>query len=252
MCNTNINWSLFYKKYKDQLHEFIEIRQFGSTIIVRKGNTNTCGSSEILKYQDAEEAKIKFNLENASLVNSNFVLYRSGIYDPENFDFSQLTDEIREGARKAFTKIRDSHPNEIINAFALFSDDDAMTIVHVCNSDRARLSKGDDDDFLWNPSEWSYDEGSEYLDIAYRLILTQHQDLPSNINFDDFKAGFIESSITALEQLDNEGFFGSNLLRENTIVLFTISDSDYIDDAVRRLNTPLIYERYRNWYDSWN
>lgn len=252
MYNTNINWSLFYKKDKDRLHEFIEIWQFDSTILVRKGNVNTWGSSEILEYQDAEEAKIEFNLKNVSLANSNIVLYRSGVYDPDNFDFSQLTDEIREGARKAFTKIRDSHPNEIINAFALFSDDDAMTIVHAGNSDYARFSKGDDDDFLWNPSEWSYCDGSEYLDIAYRLILTQHQDLPSNINSDDFKAGFIESTITALEQLDNEGFFGSNLIRESTIVLFAISDSDYIDDAVRRLNTPSMYERYRNWHDSWN
>ncbi len=176
------------------------------------------------------------------------------MFNPHNFDFESLTDEIRDGARKAFEAVRSAHPDQTVNSFALFSDDSAMTIVHAANSKEAIASIDDDDkgDYIWNCAEWLFDEGGEYLDIAYRMILPLHRDIPSEIDFEDFRAGVFESCIRALENLDREGFFGIGDSRADVIVLFQVGDSDEVEGAVERLNTPEAYARYKAWYDSWN
>ena len=89
--------------------------------------------------------------------------------------------------------------------------------MHIANS--AERLRDRSEDYAWSCQEWFYDEGGEFLDIPYRLILTQHQDLPSEVDFGDFADGFSESCIQALEQLDAEGFFGAGQERDNAGVL---------------------------------
>lgn len=246
------NWGLFYRHVNGRPDEFREVRRVGNSVWVRRGKVKTWGTCEITNYENLEDAQVGFTAALRTQNSSGYVLTRQGFYDPASFDFDQLRTEIREGARQAFTACRAAHPDENINAFALISDDSAMTILPVANSEEARQKKGAEEDFLWNAAEWSYQDGDEFLDVAYRMILPRCQDVPFEIEFQDFRRDFIESCVKALEDLDHEGFFGTGVKRENVVVLFQIPDSNYIDDAIRRLNTPAMYNRFRTWFKSWN
>lgn len=248
------NWSLFYRFEGDCPQEFCELRQVGSTVWSATGKVKTWGESSTNNLGNPDEAHSEYEKLCREAEADGFVPTRSGIYDPNNFDFDQLSTEILEGARRAFSAIREAHPDQTMNAFALCSDDSAMTIVNVANSQEAfaKVDDEDKDDFLWNAAEWSFEEGGEFLDIAYRLILPYHRDIPYEIEFAEFRNGVYECCIQALEQLDEEGFFGKSPARENVILLFQVIDSDEVKGATERLNTAENYQRYRTWYDSWN
>jgi hypothetical protein len=252
MSNDAFNWGLFYKSKNGVPREFREVRLVDDAVWVRSGAVKTWGTCEITQCDSVDHAHAQFHDTLVKQTTDGFVLTRQGTYDPSRFDFEQLRTEIREGARQAFAACRAAHPGETINAYALISDDSAMTIIPATNSEEAHRNKGGDEDFLWNTGEWSYQDGDEFLDIAYRLILTQCQDLPFEMEFEDFRTGFIESCVRALEDLDREGCFGAGPARESVVVLFQISDADYIDGAMRRLNTGAMYKRYRKWYNSWH
>ena len=246
------NWALYYRMQDGRPREFCEIRRVGSAVWVRSGGVNTWGTRESTAYGSSEAADAGFRTVGREKSAEGFVLTREGVYDPSRFDYDQLREELREGVRKAFTAVRDAHAGENVNAFALVSDGSAMTIDVAANSEEALSRNDEDDDYRWNPDEWPYSEGGEFLDIAYRLLLTQHQDLPSEIPFEDFQEGVFEAGVRALEELDQEGFFGSGPARDTVILLFHVTDADPLEDAARRLNTPAQYQRYHAWWQSWN
>lgn len=250
------NWSLYYKMQDGRPREFCEIRRVGSAVWVRSGSVNTWGTLDATEHDSIEEAEARFRAAGQETSAEGFVLTREGVYDPSRFDYDLLREELREGARKAFTALRDAHAGENLNAFALVSDGSAMTIGVAANSEEAlekALAEDDgNDDTRWNPDEWPYSEGGEFLDVAYRLLLTQHQDLSSEIPFEDFQAGVFEAGIRALEELDQEGFFGRGPAREEALLLFHVTDDDPLEDAARRLNTPAQCQRYQAWWQSWN
>ena len=252
MSDGKNNWALYYRLDAGRPDEFREIRQVGTAVWVRSGKVQTWGARTITECDTAEAADAEFQAACARQPADGFVLTREGTYDPARFDFEQLKNEIREGARQAFTSVRQAHPGKNVNAFALMTDDSAMTVGPVANSEEAWRESGGEEDFLWNPSEWSYTEGGEFLDIAYRLILPYHQDVPTEVEFEEFQAGVFEAGIRALEELDGEGFFGTGTARENVVLLFDVTDSDVPDDMAQRLNTPAMYARYQEWWDSWN
>ena len=61
-------------------------------------------------------------------------------------DFPRLRREIKEAARRAFETIANNHPNEQFYAFALYSDDGAMTVVPATNSEEALRRKTQNED----------------------------------------------------------------------------------------------------------
>ena len=104
---------------------------------------------------------------------------------------------------------------------------------------------------LWNPGEWRFEEGGTYFDSAYRLLLQAHRELPFEVEFEVFRASAFEACIAALELLAAEGLFGTGVEREETLVLFEVSDSEPLDGALERLNGPAMVKRLHDWMASW-
>lgn len=253
--NDRTKWALLYKYNGDLPREFYEVRLFDSSVWTATGNALTWGESDTTDYADPDTAQSEFEAECEKAIADGFVLTRKGVFDPRRFDFEALTREIHAGARKAFTAVRNAHLDQTIDSFALFSDDSAMTIAHAANSTEVLANVAADvnrGDTIWNCAEWSFDEGGEYLDIAYRMILLRQGDIPWEIDFGQFRTGVFESCISALEQLDREGYFGQGDAREDVILLFQVSDSEEVEGAMERLNTPAAFARYQAWYDSWH
>lgn len=240
-------WSLFYKFDGETPREFHEVRLFGTTVWSAAGRVQTWGVDQSAEFGNAEAAEANYLEQCRQIVAGGFQLAREGQFDASRFDFGQLTAEIREGARKAFSAIRAAHPGQTINSFSLSSDDGAMTIVHAANSKEALREAGGSDDYVWNPDEWPFCEGGEFLDVAYRMILPFHRGIPCDIGFDAFRSGVFESCIGALEQLDDEGFFGTGEGRKDVVLLFGAGDAGAEERAVERLNSVETLVRYRKW-----
>lgn len=252
MTDDRPDWALFYKTEVGRPREFCEVRRVDHAVWVRSGNVETWGSLRVTECGGPEQATARFDAACARQAADGWVLTRQGTYDPLHFDFDLVEQEIREGARQAFTAVRAAHPGETINGFALVSDESAMTLGAVTTSEEALCAGGGKDDLRFNPDEWPYMEGGEYLDIAYRLILPRQQELPLEIPFAEFQAGVFEAAIGAMEELDREGLFGAGPVREQLLLLFHVTDAESIEGAAERLNTPSMYARYREWWESWN
>lgn len=249
-----VNWVLLYKSKAGVPSEFAELRVDDKTVTCCTGHVRTWGNCEEFTFDDVESANAAFLQKLSELQVAGFLLTREWHLNPASFDYDCLAKEIATSARKAFAAIREAHPNEKITAYAVTSDDSVMTIGAVANSAEAFLSVSDDPDILWNAAEWSFYEGSEYFDIPYRMLLIRcrEQSGCEAMPFQEFHNGVVEACVRALEELDREGLFGVGQERENSIVLFQITDSEYLDDAVKRLNTPDAYRRFREWWEAWN
>lgn len=250
--NQSPNWLLYYKTAGGLPGEFAELLTHANALSYRTGNVKTRGESEDTPYADSNACRAAFDRRRRQIETAGFVLAREWHFDPPAFDFARLTQEIALAARQAFTLVRQVHADERINAYAVVTDDGAMTLVPAANSAEALKAAGDEPDVLWNSGEWSCLEGGEFFDIPYRLLLTQHQGDWPKVPFEEFAAGVAEASVRALELLDRESFFGTGPERDNSVVLFQIADSEYLPDAVKRLNTPPAYARFRKWWKSWN
>lgn len=246
------NWGLFYKLEEGRPREFREVRQVDAAVWVFEGKAGTWGERKVVECGSVAEARARFQATCAESSAGGWVLTREGTYDPTSFDFEALRREIRDGARQAFTAVRSAHPGERVNSYALVTDESAMTIGHVAASAETLQQTEDPDEYRFMPDEWTLEEGGEFLDVAYRLILPRHQDLPFQLEFREFRDGVFEAGVRALEELVEEGFFGSETERDDVLVLFHVTDADDLDDVVARLNTPAMTARYREWWDSWN
>ena len=247
-----VNWLLFYKHVGALPSEFAELLACDDTLFQRTGNVKTWGQSQETTFAGIQDLQAAFDRGRSEIEAGGFVLARESRFDPSVFDFDRLTNEIEQAARRAFTAIRDSHPDEDIRAYAIITDDSAMTIGPVANSVQAFQAAKNDPDVFWNSAEWSFREGGEYFDVAYRMLLTQHQGTWPKVPFEEFTAGVAEAAIRALERLDRESFFGSSQDRDENIVLFQVADSEYLDDAIKRLNTPRAYSQFKDWWAGWN
>ena len=239
------HFSLFYQYENDRPVAFYELRQLGSMVWTASGKTRTWGEAQTLHFDDEQAAALAYAQQRQPIASAGFVLAREGVFDTASLDLAELTTEIRDGARKTFGAIRAAHPGQTVNAFALMSDSDGMTIIHAANSREALQATGDDEYIAWNPVEWPLTEGGDFLDIAYRMILLFHRDIPCEMEPDDVSASVFEACIAALEQLKQEEFFCGAEQCDDLLLLFQTSDGEPDVDVVRRLNTGKNFARYQ-------
>jgi len=247
----NSNYSLFYRYDGAAPARFREARVFDTTVWTAEGAAMTWGEERRTKHASAGEAQAAYAAFCAAAPSEGYTLERASLIDPAMFDAPLLKTLLVAATRQAVCALRAAHPGQHFNAYALLSDDSAMTISLLANSREALASAEDEDEMLWNPGEWQFDEGGAYFDSAYRLLLQAHRELPFEVEFEVFRAAAFEVGIAALELLDREGLFGTGAEREETVLLFEVSDSDAIDGAVERLNTPAMVARLNAWMASW-
>ena len=94
------------------------------------------------------------------------------------FDFRSLKKKTEFATKKCLIENKEKYGSDIC-AFALISDDDAMTVVPFTNT-HAHLKKmqledlASDDDYEFNPSEWLTDDGAndEFSEIC-KILRTE-------------------------------------------------------------------------------
>lgn len=246
------NWALFVA-YDAKPLRFFEARLLGNQVWTATGALLTFGESSTETHESSAAARQSFLAHCTVQEQAGLALEREAHIDRAAPDFSMLATEIARGARRAFDSVREAHSDQTLDAYALYTDESAMTICHIAHSREAlaMAARGDQDDFKWSCHEWSFADNPEALEIAYRLILLHHRDFPFQVDFQTYRAGVFEACIQALERLDQEGYFGHGSTRDDVRVLFEVSDSDDVPGANERLNPPRVYDEYRRWRESW-
>ncbi|WP_338678860.1 DUF4303 domain-containing protein [Janthinobacterium sp. TB1-E2] len=241
------NYSLFYTFDGGQPARFQEARVFGTTVWTASGAAMTWGEETRTQYASIAEAQAAYLSHCDAAVAGGHTLARTMLIDPAIFDFALLRILVADAARLAFGAVRRAHPGQHIDAFALVSDDSAMTIGPAANSREALAASEYGEEMLWNPAEWAFEDGVAYFDSAYRLLLQAHRDLPFDVDFDTFRTGVFDACIAALAQLDAEGCFGAGAQRDDCVLLFEVSDSEAVEGAMERLNPPAVVARFERW-----
>ena len=187
-------------------------------------------------------------------------------------DFTALRTAIRDAAERAFAGVRQSHPEERFYAFALYTDDGAMTVEPAANSEESfdRKAGGEADPamrsyYRWATGEWAYEAaGGGHFDAVYDLLNAPDRDGgdgeagpagdggPEEFEEDEafaaFKGHLIEAMTGALGDLDAVGFFGSGDERRKMALFVSISDSDEAtqveNESARRLNPDPVYQQF--------
>lgn len=148
-------------------------------------------------------------------------------------DFALVRREIRDAAHRAFDAVRATHPDETFYAFALYSDDSAMTVCPTANTEegyqrcveryKANMSYMEfiashgipfEDcltNFRWGSGEWAYAcEASEQFGAVYEMInVDGRYDDEDPDGFVNFKGRVFASMVLGLKDLDAEGYFGT-------------------------------------------
>lgn len=168
------------------------------------------------------------------------------------FDFPFLKQEIKTAAMQAFAEMHETCREDRVIAFALYSDEGAMTLCPAVNTE-AHLDgmvTGDAEHalyFKYEPAEWKFEgQGAEaaFGAICEKLRSFVLMEEPSASHgdgrFTAFRKELYETCIEALEELVFSGFFARAAGRD-IIVLFAVSDYEYETDSymrmIRRLNT---------------
>jgi len=245
------SYSLFYTFDGDQPARFREARVFGTTVWTAAGAAMTWGEETRKDYASEAEAHAAYATHCQAALADGYSLARASVIDPAVFDFALLQTLVAQAARQAFDCVRRAHPDQHIDAFALVSDDSAMTIGPMANSREALAASEYGEEMLWTPAEWAFDEGGAYFDSAYRLLLQAHRGLPFDVAFATFRTGVFDACIAALAQLDTEGCFGAGAQRDQAVLLFEVSDSEPVEGALARLNPPAVVARFEAWMANW-
>jgi len=181
-------------------------------------------------------------------------------------DFAALKRKIEAAAREAFTEMVRLHKDEGIYAFALYSDEGAMTVCPSTNTlpHLAEQDEGDGDlYFKFTPAEWKYEmQGAdaafdEISTLAREYVLSigeeeegNNDEIEDNREFTAFQHGLYEACIEVLEKLKQEGFF-RKALGQDVFLTFEVSDHDMEEDRIRKIITRLNDGRYRDEYLAW-
>lgn len=192
------------------------------------------------------------------------------------FDFAALEVQIRKAARRAFEEVAAAHPEEHLCAFALYSDDGAMTVCPSINTTkhleaRQRQYPNDAAYYKFAPAEWKYE--AEGADAAFRAICERVRiqalafEGVSAANaktlagvsplrprtpprgFATFKRTLFETCLRVLESLRSDRSFAGVTL------VFAVSDTDSTARSqlamIRRLNDEPVVDEFRRWTKSW-
>ncbi|WP_413532210.1 DUF4303 domain-containing protein [Empedobacter brevis] len=177
------------------------------------------------------------------------------------FDFKKLEKEIEEATRKAFQEIVANHASEKIYAFALYSDEGAMTVCPSTNTEDF-LATNDQEDltyYKFEPAEWQYEgDGAEdeFSKISTQLYDITEVELENEDDevFEAFQQELYQTCIQVLLKLKKENFF-RNLIGKDIFLMFSVTDYEYDRDKLKEmiisLNDNVYQQEYLDWMKTW-
>jgi hypothetical protein len=143
-----------------------------------------------------------------------------------SFDFAALKRRLVAASRMAFKEVCTTHPDDEVSAFALYSDEGAMT---VCPAFDLASSDPQDPDARFSPAEWALEAvGAE--DEFEAICETVGRGVARAASFAKFKARLFETCIGALETLRRDGD-----LQLCVLVMFAVSDAEWNPASERRV-----------------
>ncbi|MCT3950056.1 DUF4303 domain-containing protein [Elizabethkingia anophelis] len=174
-------------------------------------------------------------------------------------NFQTLKHKIETATKKAFLEIYEKAGSEDLYAFALYSDEGAMTVCPSANSLK-HLKKTPTNDityYKFEPSEWKYEmQGADQEFNEISTLLREELDKHGNDDdwFLDFQDKLYETCVEVLEKLKQENFF-TQITGKEVFLTFTISDyeinSKYIRNLISRLNDNSYKAEFYQWMKSW-
>jgi len=172
-----------------------------------------------------------------------------------DFDFDSLKKKIEEATIEAFKEMVSKHKAEGIYAFALYSDDGAMTVCPATNT-LEHLKKADKDDFEYykfSEAEWAYEgEGAnekfeDICTIVRNEVLEKEDD---GKWFKKFQGKLYEICIEVLKELRDKKFF-TNTLGSEIFLNFEATEYEFPKKKTREIISLLNNDDYKNEYFLW-
>ncbi|MDT0139998.1 DUF4303 domain-containing protein [Acidovorax sp. PRC11] len=180
------------------------------------------------------------------------------------FDFTELADQIAAASRAALSEISARCGDDPVRAFALYTDDGAMTVCPALATERQLHTLADEnpdeaDFYRFSPTEWPMEgKGAEpafgALCTRVRTHVMALEDEPEEDStaFEAFREELLETFVQVLERLraEDPAFADPRLM-----LLVTVSDGDetaaVLRDRIARLNGPDVQQRFGAWAATW-
>lgn len=173
------------------------------------------------------------------------------------FDFDALKQEIITASLSALSEIIGQHPDERICAFALYSDEGAMTVCPAINTAEHLLKCQNEHpqyalDYKFSPAEWKCEaEGANKLFdvISEKVSVEVGKD---DIKFATFRRNLFATCGQALVEVKQE-ITRTNLLNDPILLLFSVSDSDISRQQIqltKALNDSITWSEFKKWSEN--
>lgn len=179
-------------------------------------------------------------------------------------DLDQLRSLYVDVARISFNEFRNESPKEDFYAFGLYSDDGAMTVVPVANTEssfdrhiRSCIQKAGSASaerrfyYRYTPDEWAYRGVPTVASLELQKASNLHDQLLNGIHedeFPEFKRLLFAMMTGVLKELDQSSFFGTGNTRQKITLLSWVSNShdaeDLRRDSVEFLNPTGVCEQF--------
>ncbi len=181
-----------------------------------------------------------------------------------SFDFTELADRIAAASRAALAEMSARCGDDPVRAFALYTDDGAMTVCPAMATERQLRALFDEnpdeaDFYRFSPTEWPMEgEGAEQafdsLCTRIRTHVMALEEAPGedSASFEAFRERLLETFVQVLERLraEDPAFADPRLM-----LLVTVSDGDeeasVLRQRVARLNGADIQQQYGAWTAAW-
>ncbi len=198
------------------------------------------------------------------------------VVPPKPFNFAALEVQLRKAARRAFKEVAAAHPDEQLCAFALYSDDGAMTVCPSINTTQhlAEMRRRHPDEamfYKFATPEWKYEatgaqaafraiclkvrtqalafEGVTAADAKTLAGVSPMRVVPTPRGFGTFKRALFETCLRVLESLRTDRLFAGVTL------VFAVSDTDSSARRelamIKRLNDKGVVDEFRSWTKTW-
>ena len=174
-------------------------------------------------------------------------------------DFQQFVHQLAQASQAAFTELLAQHPNEQFYSFALYSDEDAMTVCPAANT-LAHLAAQPPDDLPYakfEPAEWKYEmvgADAQFDELSRQLRARLDEDFAEPDGFERFRQQLYTTCVDVLDTLRQQRFFDEAAGRP-VFLLFSVSDSDTpaaeLASLVSRLNDNEYRDEYLAWQRTW-
>ena len=171
-------------------------------------------------------------------------------------NFTELKSKIENAIKQFFLEVFEKHGEEKIYAFALYSDEGAMTVCPSINTLKF-LDKQDKEYYLYykyEPMEWNseIEEGDELFNeistLCMEAVLSMGEKEDNHEKeFAKFQNQLYETCIEVLEKLKSENFF-KQIIGEEIFLLFSVSDYEFSKKDLKKMVTQLNDNEYRKEY----